>query len=321
MNLGIRLRPGLVMKCVAVLLTIIGAPIVGVITTPKRESVARAADGAEAAAAGAIVKPAASAIATGNFIGVLLPPQMATLSSYAEGRVERIDVKVGQPVKKGQLLLTFDQREAEQALAVAQEDVKAAKMSAGAAWAEANAARGEAKRNSETITYQGQKISLVAGGVAANSQHTASAAAARGASAGAQAAAAKARVGQLKLMLEHSEFRAPFDGVVTQINVEQGATAHGGQPVVRVVGGQGLRAKIAIPEESVGVWLGRRRAQLELDNKTYWAIIDQVSPEVEPASRTYFIEGPLAATADVCGGDCALLAGRPVRATLISDKE
>ena len=315
--LGIRLRPGLVMKCVAVVLTIVGAPVIGVITTPKREAIAKAAENVEVAS----VKPVASSMATGNFIGVLLPPQMATLSSYAEGRVERIDVKVGQPVKKGQLLLTFDPREAQQALAAAQEGVKAAKMAAGAAWAEAAAARGDARRNSETIEYGGKKISLVAGGVAENSKHSAAAAAARGASAGAQAAEAKARVEQLKLQLEHSEFRAPFDGVVTQINVEQGATAHGGQPVVRVVGGQGLRARIAIPEDSAGVWKDRRRAQLELDNKTYWAILDQVSPEVEPTSRTYFVEGPLAATADVCGGDCALLAGRPVRATLISDKE
>jgi RND family efflux transporter MFP subunit len=305
------------MKGVAVLLTVVGAPILGVVTTPKREAVAKAADSEEIVT----VKPAPSTVATGNFIGVLLPPQMATISSYAEGRVDHIDVKVGQPVKKGELLLAFDPRESEQALAAAESGMKAAKAAAGAAWAEAAAARADAKRNNATIDYHGEKISLVAGGVAETSLHSAAAAAARAGSAGAQIAEAKARVEQLKLQLEHSEFRAPFDGVVTQINVEQGATAHAGQPIVRVVGGQGLRARIAIPEESAGVWQGRRRAQLQLDNKTYWAILDQVSPEVEPTSRTYFVEGPLAATPDGCGSNCALLAGRPVRATLISDKE
>ena len=37
--------------------------------------------------------------------------------------------------------------------------------------------------------------------------------------------------------------------------------------------------------------------------------------------RSFFVEGPVNANTELCGGDCALLAGRPVRATLISDKE
>lgn len=309
-----RFHRGLVMKATAVLLTIVGAPVIGILTTPKREAVAHAAEEEH------VVKPVVKTVATGNFIGVLLPPQMATLSSYAEGRVESIAVKVGQPVKKGQLLLSFDPRESQQALAAAEGAYQAARAAAGAAGAEAAAARAAAKRNAGTVEWNGQKISIVAEGQATQSRHEAAAAGGRAAMAAAQIAEAKARVEQFKVALEHSEFRAPFDGVVTQINVEQGATAHGGQPVVRVVGGQGLRARIAIPEESSGVWLGRRRAQLELEGKVFWAILDQVAPEVEPTSRTYFVEGPLAGATD-CGGDCAMLAGRPVRATLISDKE
>lgn len=313
-------RRSLLVKGTAVLLTFVAAPILGIVMTPKREAVAQAAEEAQVAA-----PKTPTTAPTGNFIGVLLPPQMATLTAYGEGRVDHVDVKLGQPVKKGQMLIAFDRREAEQMLAAAEGQVKGAQAAAGAAGAEAAAARAAMQRNSGTIDWNGQKISIVAKGQEQQARFDAAAAAARAGAAAAQIAEARARVEQLKVQLEHTEFRAPFDGVVTQLNFEQGATVHQGQPVVRVVGGQGLRARIAIPEESAGVWQGRRRAQLALDDakagKVFWAILDQVAPEVEPASRTYFVEGPLAATQDLCGGDCAMLAGRPVRATLISDKE
>ncbi len=321
---GIRMKTGLLVKGIAVVLTLIGAPAVGILMTPKREAVAQAAETHQEQAVEA-TKPAAAPIATGNFVGVLLPPQMANLSAFSDTRVKHIDVKLGQRVRKDQVLLGFDPREQQQMLLAAESQLQGAKARAGAAGAECGAASADARRNSGTVEWNGQKISIVSGGQADSARFNRAAACARAGAAGAEIKEAQARVDQLKLAVEHTELTAPWEGVVTAINVEADATVHAGQPVIRIVGGQGLRARIAIPEESSGVWQGRRRAQLALDDgkggKIFWAILDQVAPEVEAASRTYFVEGPLAADNKACGGDCTLLAGRPVRATLISDNE
>jgi multidrug resistance efflux pump len=175
------------------------------------------------------------------------------------------------------------------------------------------------------IDVGGKRISIVSGEERGQALADQGAAAGRATSAAGQIAQQKAMIEQLKVVLEHMSPVSPFDGVVTALYVEQGTTAHNGQPLIRVVGGQGLRARIAVPEESAGVWVGRRRAQLEVEvsgqTRTFWSVIDQVAPEVEPASRAFFVEGPVSANTDSCAGDCALLAGRPVRASLISDKE
>lgn len=299
---------------VTVMGVLVGAPVLGILTAPKREAIAGTIRPAEPAPVMGGAQERGRAAARG-FAGVLLPPQMATLSAYADGRVERIEVKVGQRVKAGDLLLAFDPREAKEAIEAAENAFRAARAAAGAAGADSLAAAEEAKRNGGFVEHGGKRYSLVAEGQAAQSRYSASAAAGRAASASAAAAEAKSRVQQLKVALEHSEFRAPFDGVVTQINVETGATAHGGQPIVRVVGGSGLRVRLAVPETTDGKWREQKRASIELDGRSLQATIDQAAPEVEPASRTYFVEGPVTSELG-CGDDCALLAGRPVRVTL-----
>jgi hypothetical protein len=96
-------------------------------------------------------------------------------------------------------------------------------------------------------------------------------------------------------------------------------TAHTGDIVARIVGGQGLRARIAVPEEAASL-LKSRHAKITLDDKTLMATIDQVTPEAEPTSRAFVVEGnvDLQGAQAACGGvGCASLAGRPMRAVLM----
>jgi multidrug efflux pump subunit AcrA (membrane-fusion protein) len=125
----------------------------------------------------------------------------------------------------------------------------------------------------------------------------------------------KARVDQLRVALQESELRAPFDGVVSSVSFEPGMTAHTGDVVARIVGGQGLRARIAIPEDAAAL-LKSRHARITLDDKVLIATLDQVSPEPEPASRAFVLEGSVDSLATSCGNGCAAFAGRPVRASL-----
>lgn len=264
------------------------------------------------------VAPIAPKVIHNDFAGVLLPPKMANLAPQSEGRVEAVIVKVGQHVRQGDVLLRFDPRQKKQDLAMATAAMRAAQASAGAAASEMAAASRRAARRNATVTVGGQAIALVSGEEAAQAQSDARTAAARAGSAGASIAEAQARVASLRLALEDTEVKAPFDGIVTALLFEPGMNVHANESVARVVGGgSGLRLRFAVAEEDVAVLQNRRRARITLEHTTLFATIDQVSPEVEPASRMFVVEGPVDGGDAACGpAGCAMVAGRGVRVAL-----
>jgi multidrug efflux pump subunit AcrA (membrane-fusion protein) len=167
----------------------------------------------------------------------------------------------------------------------------------------------------------GRAIPIVSGEESAQAQADARTASARAGSASAGIGEAQARVNQLALALEETEIKAPFDGVVTAVDVEPGMTVHAGDTVARVVGGgSGLRVRFAVGEEDAAILQTRRRAKITLESRTLFAAVDQVAPEVEPASRAFVVEGVVDGGDSACGpGGCAMVAGRAVRVQLDAD--
>ncbi len=275
------------------------APLIGVFTA-RLSAAAPAASSAKVAVSASPLSTSTAAPMATDFVGVVLPPQMASLSPRADGKVLETKVKLGQAVKKGDVLVVFDPLEREHDLAMA--DLAAATR--------------RASRRNSTVTVGDQKIAIVSGEEAAQSRFEAQGAAARAASAAANIAEQKAKVDQLKLALEQTQLVAPFDGVVTGLYFEPGMTVHAGDAAARVVGGKGLRFRAAVPEDSVAVLKGKAHARIALEGKLLMGSIEQVAPEVEPASRTFLVEGPVDNGDAACGGDCTMLAGRAVRVSL-----
>jgi RND family efflux transporter MFP subunit len=252
-----------------------------------------------------------------TFAAVLLPPQMANVAPRRDGKLVEIPVKVGQLVKKGDLLAAFDARERQHDLAMAVAQLKAAQGSAAAAGADFAATSRRASRRNASVEIGGQKIAVVSGEEAAQSVLDARSAAGRSASASAQVSEGRARIAQLKLALEETELRAPYDGVVTGVFFEAGTNAHANETVVRMVGaGRGLRVRIGLPEEEHARLATAKRARVDIgQGRSLMASIDRIAPEVEPASRTFLLEGSVEVD-DQCQ-DCAGLAGRAVRASIM----
>jgi RND family efflux transporter MFP subunit len=249
-----------------------------------------------------------------EFAGVLLPPRMANIAPHADGRVESVLVKVGHAVRKGDIILRFDARQRKHELAQAQAALRGAQASAGAASSEWIAARHRASRRTATVEVNGKAIPIVSGEEAAQAQFDARTASAKAGSAGASIAEAQAHVQALTIALEEADVRAPFDGVVTAILFEPGVSVPANEPVARVVGGSGLRVRFAVAEEDAEVLRELRRARVLLETTVLFASIDQVAPEVEPASRTFFVEGMIEGGEAACGRTgCAMVAGRAVR--------
>jgi RND family efflux transporter MFP subunit len=250
-----------------------------------------------------------------SFVGVLLPPQMSNVAPRADGKLVDVPVRVGQRVQKGAVLATFDARDRAHDLAVAQAQLKAAQGAAAASNADLAAARHRAARRNATVDVGGRAVAIVSAEESTQASLDASGAAGRAVTASAQVAEQRARIAQLRLALEETQLRAPFDGVVTAVYFEAGMRLHAGETVVRIVGsGRGLRVRVAVPEDASDRIGHATTARLALDaGHSLTATIDHRSPEIDAASRTFLVEGTVD-VGDACE-ECAVLAGRTIRAT------
>lgn len=262
-------------------------------------------------AAAASVTPAPDD-AGNDFVGVLLPPRMADLSPRADGKVLEARVKAGQSVREGDIILAFDLRESQEELAIAQAQLNAVRAEAAASAADSAAARKRAARRATSVSLDGKQIELVSREEMSQARAEAESAAAHTRAALAQVEKEEARVNQLRVALEESNLSAPFAGVVSFVNFEAGSRIHVGEVAARVVGGSGLRARIAVPEESPQV-LKLPRVRIVADGHVLWGNVAQVTSEPEPASRAFIVEATID-TADIGETVCAELAGKPIRA-------
>jgi RND family efflux transporter MFP subunit len=295
-------------KYTSIALFVLGAPVAGAYLAQGGSPQALAASPVQTNAT-TIAREQAPGIEQG-FVGVLLPEQMATLTQRAEGRVLRVSAKLGQAVHKGDILMEIDPRDSEHALAIAKAGLKSAQASAGAAGAAAAAAHNRAARRNVMVG----NIAIVSAEEAAQSVAEAQTAGGHAAAAAAEIEQQKARVEQLKLALEETRVVAPFDGVVSTVYFEPGSTVHPGDPVVRVVGGSGLRVRFAIPEDAAAMLRASRSVHLRFDTREAFASVDQIAPELDVASRTYLVEGTIIDQARLCPQGCTFLAGQIVRA-------
>ena len=299
--------------------TILGVAImfattVGILTASARLR-ARTAPLPRSAAASTAPRPSASA--EHAFVGVLLAPQMANLAPRADGRLVSVNVRVGQRVRQGDVLAVFDQRDRRQDLALAEAQLKSALGAAAAAGAELGAAKARAARRNATVDIgNGRRIAVVSGEEAAQASADAHGAAGRAASAAGQIAEQKARIGSLKIALEETTLRAPFDGVVTATNFEGGMSVHAHETVVRLVGGSDmLRLRVAVPEEEASAVRSGAEVHFALeDGRKVTAHLTHVSPEVDSSTRCLFVEGDVDLHAD--DKQISVLSGRRVNVVL-----
>jgi multidrug efflux pump subunit AcrA (membrane-fusion protein) len=249
-------------------------------------------------------------------VAVLLPPQMADLSSRADARVTEVRARTGQSVKQGDVIVAFDQRSRAHELAIAQAELRVLAADASVASSELASATTRAGRRSGTVDVGGRSYGLVSAEEEVQSRAEVESARARSTAASARIAEQSARVEQLRLALQQSDLRAPFDGVVSWLTFQPGMTAHAGEVVARIVGGKGLRARIAVPEAATAL-LSMHHVRLRWSGREADAVVAQVTTEPEPASRMFFVDADVDAADRLCGGDCYAMAGRPVEARLL----
>lgn len=168
--------------------------------------------------------------------GELEPSEQVSLYAKVKGFVKNLNVDIGDYVRKGQLLATLEAPEIDQKLVSDRSSEQ--KLESDYLYAQQNFERlKEAAKTKGAVAA----IELDRAESAMNSAKSAY-------------ESSKAQTGHSAQMQKYLHVVAPFNGVITERNVSEGALVGPGsnQPVFRISDEKNLKLRIALPEKHVG---------------------------------------------------------------------
>jgi RND family efflux transporter MFP subunit len=223
-------------------------------------------------------------LVVGNLIGA------ATIDVVprANGRLQMVDVKLGDPVRQGQIIARVEDSEvreqvrgAEAAHAVAQASIR--QRQADLKLAQNNLDRSRSLYERQLLPQQ------TFDDVDARQQ----AAVAQLQLAEAQFEASKARLEELKIALTNTQIVAPVDGFIGKRYLDPGAFASTNTPVASVVDIRTVRMVANLVERDMRRVPVGTAANVEVDaypGETFTGRVSRVAPVFDPATRTAEIE-------------------------------
>jgi RND family efflux transporter MFP subunit len=239
--------------------------------------------------------------------GNIEPLYSAFVYARTQGYLERRFVDIGAKVRKGQLLAVISTPEVDQQLLAA----RATLAQSIASLQQANASLQQAKANEE-LALLTKSRDLPLGQQHAISQQIVdeavqnydaraadvAAAAANITAAEATVTANRANVGRLTQLQSFERVVAPFDGVITERNVEQGdlvtsGTAGGDKPLFAIAQSGTLRIQVDVPQsEAINIADGQKASVTvrERPGKTYIGTVARNANALDSAARTMLTE-------------------------------
>lgn len=221
--------------------------------------------------------------------GPLVAEQQADVAAERNGRVVSINVRIGDRVKKGQVLAELDDRELQASLAShkarmasAQAQLKewqAEQMTAEADLRRATAMRDEKIISEENWEHAKYRVDETIDEVTRFRE---------------EAAAAEADLNSANVQLEQSRIVAPFSGVVGRSTVRMAQEVKPGDVLFWVTAEAPLQVLFTVPETSMAAFSTGK--ELELTTADYPELHQQgkivrVSPVVDPASGSVQVIG------------------------------
>lgn len=195
--------------------------------------------------------------------GVVEAARQSTVSAQISGRVKEIAFDVGDRVKKGQVILRIDEREAAQAVAGSEAQLM-----------QAQAAMHNAQANYERARQLfAQKFISQAALDKAQADYQVALA---------QAAASKAGAGQSALTHGYTTVVAPYSGIVAARLVEVGEMVTVGKPLMTGFDPSEMRAIVSVPQDRLAELGARPQASVEAPSLKRW--LPAASVTVQPAA-------------------------------------
>lgn len=253
------------------------APLTLALSLASAASVFAATPAAGAAGNGApmlatVPAGGSSAAVADAYDGVVQAVRQTTIAAQVAGSIVALDVKAGDAVKAGQVLLRLDARAAEQTAAAGRAQVEAAR-------AAQQIATKELERQQEL--YKKNYISQAALD-RAEAQYRATQA---------ELQAQQASAGAASTTSGFYVVRAPYDGVVSEVAVVLGDMAMPGRALVTVYDPKQLRVAVALPQTVATKLAPTARPRIELpalpaERAWQQPAKVQLMPALDPATHT-----------------------------------
>jgi RND family efflux transporter MFP subunit len=198
--------------------------------------------------------------------GQVAPIFQATLSSRIQGTIDKLLVREGSRVSKGQLLIQLDSRDLQADLARAHAEVENAK---------AHLDRMNQLYAQDAVSKQEMENATRAYRVAEASRRA------------------------VEAQLSYTMVRAPFEGVITEKKVEAGELASPGQPLLKMEDPQRLRLEATVAEGDLKSVSRGDKIPVVIDalgGQALTGLVSQILPAGDPQTHTFMVKVDLPKT-------------------------
>lgn len=225
-----------------------------------------------------------------TFIGVVVGRYSVDITPRFDGSVREVHVRLGDRVKKNDLLALIDFPAVRADLRLAMAGLRTVDVEKERTAVELAAAQEQFSRR----TALG-KESLATSEDVATARYGQELARVRVESSNASSVEKRARIEQLQKDVAAGELRAPFDGVIAARLVDPGASVTATTRIVRIISADDLLVRFAVPEFKahrieiglpVKVVVGDQKLQIS-------GKVEKIAPEVDSASRMIVVEATI----------------------------
>lgn len=200
--------------------------------------------------------------------GLVEATQQSTVSAQIGGRIKEVNFDIGDHVRKGQVLVRIDEREAAQALAGSQAQVMQA----------------QANMQNAKATYERSKQLFTQKFI---SQSALDKAQADYQVALAQAASSQAGAGQASLAHGYTSVNAPYAGVVSARLVEMGEMVMPGKPLMTGFDPAEMRVVVSVPQYKLAELGAKPEVMVEVPALSRWIKAASVTVQPLADARTH----------------------------------
>ncbi|MEI6086870.1 MAG: efflux RND transporter periplasmic adaptor subunit [Bacteroidota bacterium] len=251
---------------------LIGLILVTIISScsSKKEEKTNTADSAILVA---VASPSSNNSKELNFSGQIEASQTVNISTRIMGFITAINVKVGDHVNKGQLLVS-----------ISNDDIKAKRAQTDAMISEAEASYNNAKKDQDRFNNLYKQQSASAKELDnINLQYN---------SAKSRLEAAKQMRNEVSAMMSYAQLTAPFSGIVSQKMMDAGSMASPGMPILTIEQAGVLQVSASVPENNIQqLKLGSKATvQIQSADKKFQSTISQINPSSQFTGGQFIVK-------------------------------
>ncbi len=202
-----------------------------------------------------------------DFIGRVESRRTSEIGFEIAGSVAHVLLDEGETTRQGAVLARLDTSRLE-----ARRDELAAALR-----------EAEAQRDLAELTHQRQKRVFRRDSI---SEQEYDEARLRLAAAAAAVDRLQATLSQVRVDLQKSEARAPFDGVVARRFVDEGRVLPAGEPVLALLETRRPRARVGVSVSAAAVLAQGQRRQVRVNGREVSGVVEAVLPQLDDRSRT-----------------------------------